>query len=1351
MKDFFTYIKILSFTLCVIMGIQVQAQAQYPYLQTSNKSIGSLTAITGGGLYDGAGDPKGTLCHNLYQFTRNDQVNATLGIALDGTIDLSSSQEVTLNMLVRIPDETLEATTLMCALRKDGDEATQVTATTTIEKFDEWVDYTFDFSAVDPSAQFNQVIFYLIPDTQNQEADKVQFLINEVKGPKVIQDYISTTAKTSADGKIVTIDFNGHEAIDQFFNPLFKVFNEAGTELSVSQTLINGTSIDLYLTAPVAYGENVTYSYVSGTISDVNGLALNSFEGKEVINNSTYISGAELLYSFGEQSLFTNVNPVNMSLDKNAQDPVNASVKAGKFVRNETHWANIEWDLPKSYSFDFTATKTFSIDVYLEDIGEIDQNKDITLGFKRYDENGEYINEFRVANQSVTCYGKWNTYTFDLSDQTAETLEAIRNVQLYVAPADVEYKGTGVTGYVNNLRGPKIIADQIVSTIATNEEANTIYVDIHSFGALQTVETTGFTVKSDGVDQVISTVSNTEKQIVLALETPLDFSKTVTVSYDDTQGTINDEDGLTLASFADIVLELPQEEVELPEYKMGVTYYYDGTENPHFTVQDRNNTFEVVDNPYLTDEVTDPKVTKVTRLNAHRGITAYDITASNGVIYGNRNLKFKFKVYQVSTDPALEQNVIQLRLFGQMEGNDSKHFITKRINVTTMDQWVEYEFDFTGVEFNDGVSTLKVADATYNQYELTFGEDIPQGGGAGAVDEAFYYVTNFEGPEVVVPTDASLVALYAGGKLMKDFTSDMLAFEVPIPYGETQIPEIEAIATHKDAVISIDQATLPTETTTITVTAPDATTTATYEVTYKEGDPSTVTAINGITVNGYPLGNFDPAQKEYTFTYPYGTSAIPKVEADKTDEHSTVVITPPTELPGDAKIEITAQDGVTKEEYTLKFAWSTPSNINFLSELTVDGLNENFDKELLDYTVNLPFGTVAIPHVTADTEDESSTMIINQAQELPGEATIIVTAQSGEARTYTVKFIIDAPSTDASFKSITVNGLTFEDYEEGKEGYTIGLRFGTVDIPTIEVEKSSDLATLNITHAPTLDDITKIEIIAQDGIHKTVINFSFEILPKQSEDASLQWIALDGVNLENFDPEVFEYDVVLELGTTEVPVFSAQVNDEKATMEIETASSVYGKTVISVQAEDPYVPAAVYTVNLTVRLPSTNTNIASLTIDGELFDAFKNDSTDYILEGYTSVPKLEVTLEDDRGTVNILQAERLGAPAIITVTAEDGISSETFTFLVMKVETPTAVVPDIFSGITLQKLGNNTLNITSEKFLSNCTVVINDIQGKVVYQGTMNGTQKSIQYLPNTFLIIRIINQEGQWFKKIKL
>jgi hypothetical protein len=88
-----------------------------------------------------------------------------------------------------------------------------------------------------------------------------------------------------------------------------------------------------------------------------------------------------------------------------------------------------------------------------------------------------------------------------------------------------------------------------------------------------------------------------------------------------------------------------------------------------------------------------------------------------------------------------------------------------------------------------------------------------------------------------------------------------------------------------------------------------------------------------------------------------------------------------------------------------------PSSNNFLSEILIDGIAlADFDKETLDYDVLLPVGASDVPLVTATTEDATANIAVNDASGLPGTTTIIVTAEDGSTREYTINFTVDDTS-----------------------------------------------------------------------------------------------------------------------------------------------------------------------------------------------------------------------------------------------------------------------------------------------------------------------------------------------------
>jgi len=79
-----------------------------------------------------------------------------------------------------------------------------------------------------------------------------------------------------------------------------------------------------------------------------------------------------------------------------------------------------------------------------------------------------------------------------------------------------------------------------------------------------------------------------------------------------------------------------------------------------------------------------------------------------------------------------------------------------------------------------------------------------------------------------------------------------------------------------------------------------------------------------------------------------------------------------------------------------------------LADLRVDGETiEGFSPDVLEYSVELPNNNIDIPIVSADANDENADVDITQATELPGTATVLVTAEDGETQlTYSIDFTI---------------------------------------------------------------------------------------------------------------------------------------------------------------------------------------------------------------------------------------------------------------------------------------------------------------------------------------------------------
>ncbi|MEA4969820.1 MAG: X2-like carbohydrate binding domain-containing protein [Candidatus Pelethousia sp.] len=139
-----------------------------------------------------------------------------------------------------------------------------------------------------------------------------------------------------------------------------------------------------------------------------------------------------------------------------------------------------------------------------------------------------------------------------------------------------------------------------------------------------------------------------------------------------------------------------------------------------------------------------------------------------------------------------------------------------------------------------------------------------------------------------------------------------------------------------------------------------------------------------------------------------------------------------------------------------------------LSDLTVGGSTvTDFDPDDREYNVELPYGTLlgsAAALVGATVDNEFASVDITQASSFPGSATVVVTAQDGTEKTYTVNFTLgDAPATAPSITTASLpDGTVSTEYSQtilatGTAPITWSKESG--DLPDgIDLESDGDLS-----------------------------------------------------------------------------------------------------------------------------------------------------------------------------------------------------------------------------------------------------------------------------------------------------
>lgn len=234
-----------------------------------------------------------------------------------------------------------------------------------------------------------------------------------------------------------------------------------------------------------------------------------------------------------------------------------------------------------------------------------------------------------------------------------------------------------------------------------------------------------------------------------------------------------------------------------------------------------------------------------------------------------------------------------------------------------------------------------------------------------------------------------------------------------------------------------------------------------------------------------------------------------------------------------------------------------------LKSITIGGTAlEGFAADKTDYAVDLPYGST-IPEVEAAANDAGASVAKNADGNV---VKITVTAKNGTVKTYTITFNIKAAKTDATLKSISVNGTAIADFAAGTLNYTVKLPYGSETKIEYEANDADATAVVNDLGS----NVFEIVVTAQDGKTKLTYKITLDIESAVSSDATLKSLIVGGTPVTLEDAK-FEYECTLIDGFVKVV---AVANHVGATVTIADADSnvtdkFYGGTaVITVRAAD---------------------------------------------------------------------------------------------------------------------------------------------------------------------------------------
>ena len=174
--------------------------------------------------------------------------------------------------------------------------------------------------------------------------------------------------------------------------------------------------------------------------------------------------------------------------------------------------------------------------------------------------------------------------------------------------------------------------------------------------------------------------------------------------------------------------------------------------------------------------------------------------------------------------------------------------------------------------------------------------------------------------------DASLNDLTIDGITPNQFHPDTLYYNITLPHSSSNIPVIGGTPNDTNATDTIIQTLSVPGTARIIVTAEDSITVRNYFINFFRAAPLTDATLRDLRVNDTTIAGFSPDTLLYNYYVAVGSVIVPNITATPNDTNAHLFIFQATVIPGQAEINVFAEDSTTIQTYLV--------NINFANGIT---------------------------------------------------------------------------------------------------------------------------------------------------------------------------------------------------------------------------------------------------------------------------------------------------------------------------------------------------------------------------------------------------------------------------------
>lgn len=555
------------------------------------------------------------------------------------------------------------------------------------------------------------------------------------------------------------------------------------------------------------------------------------------------------------------------------------------------------------------------------------------------------------------------------------------------------------------------------------------------------------------------------------------------------------------------------------------------------------------------------------------------------------------------------------------------------------------------------------------------------------------YTLSFETPK---SRDANLSMIFLNGDSLEGFTPDYYFYQVNLPVGVHELPEVvgQKGESHQTILpVEIDNDRLQAA---ISVKPEDPyANPSTYVIAFHYTQ-SAADTLKMLYADGDSLRNFAPHTFFYTDSLPVGTTAFPELSWEEADEWQTIrmdtVVSDSINLI--RQVFVTAENGQSNT-YTVSYA-IRKSDVDTLQAVFVDTKAlEGFSAHTEEYYYQLTAAEAtaldgALPTVEFIKGDEYQTVMVSQAQDslsgksLGYKSLISVTAATGSMRIYTIHYPVER-SSDANLNMIMLGGKPLSGFDSERYTYRPEIE-GRDNLPVVSVIKKEEAQTYEIF---VNQDTVRIEVTAEDGSAQTY-TLAFERL--LSSNTQLANIEIAGHREFRFDPDEYDYTIVLPYGEDTIPAFEVILQDTLQTIPsplpcdtLANGDILYTIVVTAANGDEgnPYTLTFSFTKNNDARL-------LAIYVDSILIEGFDAAITEYEIvhpygtdsASFYGIESVGFILSDSLAECQLSQDEQ--GTIFVRVVAQDGKTENTYTIRqTISPDTDNALAAILLDGDTL--------------------------------------------------------------------